>query len=301
MSWSKTSSDTDPKGDPGIQPRRDSPSCSRHSSARASRPPSFCLPFAFLAGVIGAFFKPLALTMAICLGVSFVIAALIVPVTIGRLGMGKRTDAPRPEPAQPLRFLGWYERAVAVCIRRGGVTAAALGGCIVVMLWLYRGDRNRFPAGDGRRGHHPGLLDAARARRSPTPTRCWAKPRRSSGRCPTSRAIPGAPVPSWASSSPSRIAATTSFALKPRREQRRDIDVVMDDLRARIQAAEPAIATDFGQLLEDDIGDLTGGVPQPIDIKVFGSDPALLATRGAGDRANPAVASPASKMRSTAS
>jgi Cu/Ag efflux pump CusA len=63
--------------------------------------------------------------------------------------------------------------------------------------------------------------------------------------------------------------------LKPR-SGRREVDAVIDDLRQRIHAAEPAIRTDFGQLLEDDIGDLTGGVPQPIDIKVFGEDQATL-------------------------
>ena len=51
---------------------------------------------------------------------------------------------------------------------------------------------------------------------------------------------------------------------------------MIDDLRTRIAAVEPAIRTDFGQLLEDDIGDLTGGVPQPIDVKVFGEDQATL-------------------------
>jgi len=51
---------------------------------------------------------------------------------------------------------------------------------------------------------------------------------------------------------------------------------VMSDLRDRIARVEPAIHTDFGQLIEDNIGDLTGGEPQPIDIKVFGSDPTLL-------------------------
>ena len=235
------------------------------------------LPFAFLAGVVGAFFKPLALTMAICLGVSFVIAALIVPVTIGRLGMGKRTDAPRPEPAQPWRLLGWYERAVAGCIRRGGVTAAALGGCIVVLLLLYRGIGTDFlPAMD----EGAIILDY------------WTPP--GTSLTDTDAMLGEAEkiiraLPDVASYSRRTGAQLGFFITEPNRGdyvitlkpqgQRRDIDVVMDDLRGRIQAAEPAIATDFGQLLEDDIGDLTGGVPQPIDIKVFGSDPALLATK----------------------
>jgi Cu/Ag efflux pump CusA len=63
--------------------------------------------------------------------------------------------------------------------------------------------------------------------------------------------------------------------LKPKR-RRRDVDEIIDDLRGRIASAEPAIHTDFGQLIEDDIGDLTGGVPQPIDVKIFGSDQAIL-------------------------
>jgi cobalt-zinc-cadmium resistance protein CzcA len=66
--------------------------------------------------------------------------------------------------------------------------------------------------------------------------------------------------------------------LKPRRE-RPGVEAIMDDLRTRIQAVEPAIHTDFGQLLEDNIGDLTGGAPQPIDVKIFGSDPAILAAK----------------------
>jgi len=63
--------------------------------------------------------------------------------------------------------------------------------------------------------------------------------------------------------------------LKPR-SQRRNVDEVIDDIRKRLAVAEPAIHTDFGQLLEDDIGDLTGGVPQPIDVKIFGDDQTVL-------------------------
>src|SRR5262249_35600866 len=63
--------------------------------------------------------------------------------------------------------------------------------------------------------------------------------------------------------------------LKPRR-QRRAIDEVIDDLRTKIAAAHPSVHTDFGQLLEDNIGGLSGGVPQPIDVKIYGDNQALL-------------------------
>jgi multidrug efflux pump subunit AcrB len=66
--------------------------------------------------------------------------------------------------------------------------------------------------------------------------------------------------------------------LKPK-NQRRGVDEITDELRTRIATVEPAIHTDFGQLLEDNIGDLTGGAPQPIDVKIFGDDPATLAQK----------------------
>ncbi len=236
------------------------------------------LPFAVLAGVVGAFFKPLALTMALALGVSFLIAALVVPVTIGRLGIGtSRTDARRPERKEPWRFLGWYERAVAACIRRGGVSAAALGGCIVVMLVLYRGIGTDFlPAMD----EGAIILDY------------WTPPGTSLTDTDAMlaeaekiiRALPD--VASYSRRTGTQLGFFITepnrgdyvITLKPR-GKRRDVEAVIDDLRARIATAEPAIRTDFGQLLEDVIGDLTGGVPQPIDIKVFGTDPTLLATK----------------------
>jgi Cu/Ag efflux pump CusA len=63
--------------------------------------------------------------------------------------------------------------------------------------------------------------------------------------------------------------------LKPRRG-RRPADEIIDDLRGRLGAAQPAIHTDFGQLIEDNIADLTGGAPQPIDVKIFGENQELL-------------------------
>src|SRR5262249_52914915 len=58
-----------------------------------------------------------------------------------------------------------------------------------------------------------------------------------------------------------------------------DIGEVIDDMRKKIAALEPGIRTDFGQLLEDNISDLSGGTPQPIDVKVFGENQALLQQR----------------------
>ncbi len=62
------------------------------------------LPFALLTGLVGAFFKPLALTMVLALGASFLIAAFAVPVAT-RFAEGLATAPPRPrgQPGAPPR------------------------------------------------------------------------------------------------------------------------------------------------------------------------------------------------------
>ena len=65
-----------------------------------------------------------------------------------------------------------------------------------------------------------------------------------------------------------------SVKLKPSRS--RDIEEIIEDVRARIKAQEPAIDVEFIQVLQDMISDLTGE-PQPIEIKLFSQDPAVLA------------------------
>src|SRR5450759_4945439 len=60
---------------------------------------------------------------------------------------------------------------------------------------------------------------------------------------------------------------------------------VIDDIRTRIEATQPALQIDFGQVIGDMLGDLMASV-QPIEIKIFGSDQktlSQLAKQVAGD------------------
>ena len=65
--------------------------------------------------------------------------------------------------------------------------------------------------------------------------------------------------------------------LKSKRD--RGIDEVIADARAQIKKTEPELDVEFTQVLQDMIGDLSNA-PEPIQIKVFASDPALLADLG---------------------
>jgi CzcA family heavy metal efflux pump len=52
--------------------------------------------------------------------------------------------------------------------------------------------------------------------------------------------------------------------------KRSTVDVI-DDIRKQIEATQPALQVDFGQVIGDMLGDLMASV-QPIEIKIFGSD-----------------------------
>jgi multidrug efflux pump subunit AcrB len=64
------------------------------------------------------------------------------------------------------------------------------------------------------------------------------------------------------------------YALRLSARHRRGADEIADDLRKRIEKNQPALEVEFGQLVEDVIGDLTT-TPQPIEVRVFDEDRAL--------------------------
>src|SRR5207247_2773670 len=62
-----------------------------------------------------------------------------------------------------------------------------------------------------------------------------------------------------------------------KKDRSRNIDEVMEDVRAKVNAEEPAVRVEFVQVLQDMIGDLTSE-PEPIQIKLFSQNAALLDT-----------------------
>ncbi|HEY4359663.1 MAG TPA: efflux RND transporter permease subunit [Bryobacteraceae bacterium] len=66
------------------------------------------------------------------------------------------------------------------------------------------------------------------------------------------------------------------FSVKLKRNRDRDIDEVISDVRARVKKLYPQLDVEFIQVLQDMIGDLTDS-PQPIEIKLFSQDPAVMA------------------------
>jgi multidrug efflux pump subunit AcrB len=70
-------------------------------------------------------------------------------------------------------------------------------------------------------------------------------------------------------------ANTGDFTVKLKSKRSRAIEDIIDDVRQQINATEPELDVDFPQVLQDMIDDLSNA-PEPIQIKIFADDQALL-------------------------
>lgn len=236
------------------------------------------IPFALLGGVVGAFFKPLALTMALALVVSFFVSIAVVPIVIGR---GHTHEGARTRRLRAFwRKHGGtslYARAVrgAIGLRLATVLVAI---AMLAAAWFVHGrlgtdfmphmDEGSIildywsPPGTSLTDTDAMLVEAEKI--------IMATPDVASYSRRTGTQL------GFAITEPNR--GDYVIQLRPA-GQRRPIDAVIEDLRQKIGATLPALHIDFGQLLEDNIGDLTGGKAQPIEIKVFGDDQARIQRR----------------------
>ncbi len=63
--------------------------------------------------------------------------------------------------------------------------------------------------------------------------------------------------------------------VKLKAKRKRGIDEIISEVREKIAVEQPAMTVEFVQVLQDMIGDLTSA-PEPVEIKLFSPDPALL-------------------------
>jgi multidrug efflux pump subunit AcrB len=225
------------------------------------------LPLAFLTGVTGAFFKALSLTMAIALVASFLIAWLVTPILMERL---YRTADPKPH--QSGRWRGYYrdllERAVAAPVIAVAVLAPLAVGGVIAFMTLPNGFMPKMDEGgfifDYITPPGTSLVESDRLLRQiegiihDTPD-VLTYSRRSGAQLGGGLTEPN----------------TGDLFVRLKSGHRRDIEVVMADVRDRVEAKVPGVEVETAQLMEDMIGDLTA-VPQPIEVKLFGDDEAQL-------------------------
>jgi CzcA family heavy metal efflux pump len=64
---------------------------------------------------------------------------------------------------------------------------------------------------------------------------------------------------------------TGDYLIQLKADRKRSSDEVINDIRRKIEASQPALKVDFGQVIGDMLGDLMSST-QPIEVKIFGDD-----------------------------
>jgi heavy metal efflux system protein len=216
-------------------------------------------PFLFLGGVTGAFFRVLSLSMVLMLTASLAFCATAVPLLCPS-GANVRGHS--------AQSASWYRATLTFAAHHGWVGIAAVLLFVGLAVPLQRSLGTGFlPEMD----EGSLILDYA----SPPGTSLDETDRMLQQ---VEREIAQIPeIESWSRRTGDQLGFfitepnTGDYALRLGKKRTRSAEEIAEDLRRRIEASQPALAIEFGQLVEDVIGDLTTN-PQPIEIRIFDED-----------------------------
>ncbi len=240
------------------------------------------LPLTFLNGVTGQFFAPLALVMISTLGVSLVLALALAPLLAAFMLSARKESAPTALdrfagffPSLVDRLASGYERLLTWCLRKRAwviaLTIPIMAGSYLLFSHLQTGFFPEFDEGafviDYQMPAGTSLAETDRV---------CSRIETLLGKVPE--------IASWSRLTGARSGSGLELTepsqgdilvrLKDQRE--RGADDIMSDVRNQIAATQPAMQVDIIQMLQDGIGDIAGS-PQPIEVKIYGDDTAVLA------------------------
>ncbi len=217
------------------------------------------LPFLFLGGVTGAFFRVLALSMALMLASSFLMCATAIPL-LSRTA--RHRGGARPAAGRRLTAVMRFASAH----RWVGVAGVAVLVALAVPLQRTLGTGFLPDMDEGSL-----ILDYV----SPPGTSLTETDRILQQVEKQLDTIPE--IAAWSRRTGDQLGFFITepnvgdYVLRLRAGRRRSAEAIADDLRQRIESSQPALQIEFGQLVEDVIGDLTTN-PQPIEIRVYSED-----------------------------
>jgi CzcA family heavy metal efflux pump len=230
------------------------------------------VPLAFLTGVTGAFFKALSLTLAAALIVSFLAAFFVIPLLADYVLTAKAAKA--EEHSGPIfsRVLFYYRKTFNALLAVPLLALPVFVGFLVFGYFAYTQvgtgfmpimDEGGFvfdyisPPGTSLEDTNAMLNQVEKILRATPEVLTYSRR--------TGLQLGGGLTES--------NTGDIFVRLKPGR--RRPIEEIMTDVREQAQKTIPALDVETAQLMEDLIGDLTA-VPQPIEVKIYGDDPAVL-------------------------
>jgi multidrug efflux pump subunit AcrB len=214
-------------------------------------------PFAYLSRVTGAFFRVLALSMTLMLTASLVLCLVVLPWL--RIGRARERAARKP---------GRFSRTLATAVAhdRWALLIAVLLVAAIVPLRATLGSGFLPEMDEGSL-----IMDfVAPAGLSVDETdQILKRAEREIGQVPE--------IVEWSRRQGDQLGFFITepnmgdYTLRLRPHRRRSAEQIADDLRERIARTEPRLELEFGQLIEDVVGDLTTS-PEPIEVRVLGED-----------------------------
>ena len=227
-------------------------------------------PFRLMSGLAGSFFKELSDTMQITMVCSFLVTWLLLPVLhllIGyRAGKNAHAHNVAAEQAQKLSWLtGLFARPLLALVLVVGLA----GGAYLAVGQLETGFLPDLDEGTIVLDYYspPGTSqqETDRILRRVEQTIITKNPE----------------IESYSRRTGIGLAFDTrqpnygDYSIQLRRDHQLSTPEVIDQLRQRVEATEPALSVDFGQRIADLLGDLMS-TAKPIEVKVFGDDQATL-------------------------
>jgi len=245
------------------------------------------IPLAFLDGVTGVFFRALAITMVIALLISLVLAVTWTPVVARLLIRAKKlkpnaTDANASSLIHEIqlggpilrRLIALYTWLMRKILHQPVLVLVGIASIVGCGLWLHGQLESDFlPKQD----EGAFVIDYfSRPGTSLTETNRMLMHIEE-----ILRATPE--VESFSRRTGARLALaiaepnTGDFLVKLKQNRNRSTAQVIEEVRQKANAAEPALQFEFPGVLSDLIGDLTWS-PNPVEIKIFSTDTQLLKT-----------------------
>ena len=227
------------------------------------------VPFVLMSGVAGAYFKVMTDTMIITLLCSFFVTWIGLPVIYLLLtrNQDKQAEKKHPKPAVVKK-----QRWVSFFIHQPVVSVIIVAGLVLsIVLILPRLETGFLPEMD----EGSIVFDYA----SPPGTSLAETDRILKEAEKIIIRIPEVEAYSRRTGTQMGFFITEpntgDYLIQLKKKRTRSSDEVIDDIRTQIEASQPALKIDFGQVIGDMLGDLMNSV-QPVEIKIFGDNASRL-------------------------
>jgi len=224
------------------------------------------LPFELMSGVAGAYFKVLTNTMIIALVCSFFVTWLILPIlyilfTKNAEGDSKKQVVQLEAKVKTQKWVGLFIKKPIISI---GIIAALIIAIVFILPKLETGFLPEMDEGsivfDYNSPPGTSLEETDRMLREVEKLLVQVPEVKAYSRRTGTQL-------GFFITEPNR----GDYLIQLKKDRTKTTEEVISDIRKKVEASQPALRIDFGQVIGDMLGDLMTSV-QPIEVKIFGTD-----------------------------